>query len=282
VFSWAASGSLIYYAAELKQYSLDVLVAGIFFLFFQRQRELPFYKAALIFCVLPLLGLFSTTTFLFLFFLSWNLVFLALQEIRFRKVLGVYAAVLAGVVVTVYYYDLRLVNKGLIAAYPQYFISIKSAGAFLKTLTEGTNNLISRWFAVKPLWVRFITRFFLIFGVLEMFLGFRKQFKEDQGRFYSIKAMALVLFLELILLSMFGMFPFRLPRAVLFFCPIWFFLTIQFFVRLEKKWKRFSFILQGAYACFLFVMAVLIMRALLPGNFSSDLTADLGQSFIFS
>ena len=268
ILSWTASGMLVYYAAELKQYSLDVLVSGLFFLFLQRQRELSFRKGAAIFCLLPLLGLFSYPAFFFLIFLFWDLLFLAFKDVRFRYVLGLYAAVCMAVFSLVYFFDLRFTDRALVAAYPQYFISIKSAGAFFKTLTEGINNLISRWFVVKPLGLRFITRFFMIFGMLELLMGLGKKFKEGQGMFYSIGAVAPVLLLELILLSIFNIFPFRLTRAVLFFCPVLFMLTVQFFMRLEKKWKGISFFLQWAYACFLSLMSVLIMWTVMQGPLS--------------
>ena len=272
IFSWVSSGMLVYYAAELKQYSLDVLVAGLFLLFLQRQRELSFGKVAVIFCLLPILGIFSYTAFFFLIFIFWNLFILAIKDIRFRYVFSVCVVVSLTVFSIVYYFDLRLTDRALIAAFPQYFVSIKSAGAFFKTLTEGVNNLISRWFVVKPLWLRFITRFYMTFGMLELFMGFGRKFKEDQQGFYSVGDIAPVLFLELILLSIVHIFPFRLTRAVLFFCPILFFLTVQFFMRLEEKWKVGSFFLQSTYACFLFYMALWIMWMAIHGSISLNLS----------
>ena len=263
VLSWAASGMLVYYSAELKQYSFDVLVSGLFLLFFQRQRELTFKKTALIVCLLPVLGLFSYTVFFFVILLSWNLIILAIKDIRYRYVLGVYAAVCVAVFYFIYFYDLRWTDRNLIAAYPQYFVSVKSIGVFFKTFTEGINNLISRWFVDKPLWLRFITRFFMVFGLIEMFTGIKCKFKEDREKFYSISTIAPVLFLELVIFSIFKVFPFRLPRAILFFCPVLFMLTIQFFVRLEKKWKGFSFFLQALFACFLLFMAGFTMFSII-------------------
>ena len=70
--------------------------------------------------------------------------------------------------------------------------------------------------------------------------------------FYSVGMIAPVLFFELILLSALNIFPFRLTASILFFCPIFFLLTIRFFTRLENKWKGISLVLQSAYACFLF------------------------------
>lgn len=272
ILSWAASGMLVYYAAELKQYSFDVLVAGIFFLFLQRLRDLPFWKVAFISCLLPLLGAFSYPAFFFLIFVLWNLFSLGIKDVRFRLVLGAYMFICAIMVGLVYYFDLRFTDKSLIGLFPQYFVSVKSIGIFLQTLTEGVNNLIARWFVVKPLWLRYITRFFMTFGMIELAIGFKGKFKEDGCGFYSIGAVAPILLLEMICFSIFRIFPFRLTRAVLFFCPILFFLTIQFFMRLEKRWEGASFFLQSAYACFLLFSAGLIMWIALHGNLALNLT----------
>src|SRR3989338_5348739 len=71
VLSWTASSLLIYYSAELKPYSMDVLAGAIFIWFLYNQTRLAEgnkarYLAALV--LLPLLGLFSYPAFLFFIF----------------------------------------------------------------------------------------------------------------------------------------------------------------------------------------------------------------------
>ena len=112
------------------------------------------------------------------------------KDARFRFVLRAYMFICIFMLGLVYYFDLRFTDKALIGLFPQYFVSVKSIGIFLQTLTEGINNLIARWFMVKPLWLRYITRFFMTFGMIELAIGFKGKFKEDGCGFYSIGTVA--------------------------------------------------------------------------------------------
>ena len=72
VLSWAGSSLLVYYSAELKPYSMDVLASGLFVFFIinadrlQKEKR-PLYLLGM--TLLPLLGLFSYPAFLFFIFL---------------------------------------------------------------------------------------------------------------------------------------------------------------------------------------------------------------------
>src|SRR3989338_11638921 len=77
LFSWAASVPLVYYAAELKPYSTDVLAGAMFMTFLYhednlRARDPRKYRCVL--AALPALGLFSYPAFLFALIVLYNLV----------------------------------------------------------------------------------------------------------------------------------------------------------------------------------------------------------------
>src|SRR3989338_9085496 len=75
--SWCASAVLIYYSAELKQYSMDVLAAALFLLFLYNQerfeKEKPFWLYACTLVSLPVLLLFSYPALFFCFVPLYNL-----------------------------------------------------------------------------------------------------------------------------------------------------------------------------------------------------------------
>jgi len=75
VLSWTASVKMIYYAAELKQYSMDVLVSAIFIWFLYNQRRLSEEYRMYVFLLLalPFLGAFSYMAFLFIPIVFYNL-----------------------------------------------------------------------------------------------------------------------------------------------------------------------------------------------------------------
>jgi len=107
VMSWPAAGLMLYYSAELKQYSMDVLAAALFVLFLYRQEDLSRdkpkqYLLALIF--LPVLGLFSHPAFFLAPLPLYNLVVLAMKQRKGWQHLAVYG--LSFIVVLVLSYSL--------------------------------------------------------------------------------------------------------------------------------------------------------------------------------
>lgn len=225
--SWAASIPLIYYAAELKQYSMDVLAGALFLVFVRRQAHLSQDRPAahmVLLMLLPCCGLFSYMAFLMFIFPLLNLLRLKAD----KRQLWLYAFSCAAVAFTVYWCDVRINNGPALREYwKEYFISFNSAGDFFRTFFEGVNNLISRWFAEDPKWVRMAARVFMAFGLWQMFAGFRAQLRRDSGLFCSPATVALIVFLELFILGCLQLYAFSVPRTSLFFCPMLFFLAAQ-------------------------------------------------------
>ena len=155
VLSWPASALLIYYSAELKQYSMDVFIGAIFLLFLYNQQRLQENKNiklyVLLLIVLPALGLFSYTAFLFMALPFYNLIIYAMRDRSCLRFLIIYGASLMCFISVAYFFDMRLRPQAIVTeGFNDYFISFESAPEFFKTLGEGTNNIFSRWFAEKP------------------------------------------------------------------------------------------------------------------------------------
>ncbi|MBI4310064.1 MAG: hypothetical protein HY591_07025, partial [Candidatus Omnitrophica bacterium] len=170
---WAASIPLVYYAAELKQYSMDVLVSGLCLWCLYRGFSRWWY-------VLPFLSFVSYPAIFWLPLFGWNLMLLGRDKGQWRPLMT-YAAVTLAAIAVFYYFDVRISNSKLVGSFwGGYFISFDSTGGFFNTLGKSLNNLISRWFAEKPQWIRGGSRFFVGIGLAYMLISFWPRFKRDQ------------------------------------------------------------------------------------------------------
>jgi hypothetical protein len=276
IFSWAASSFLVYYAAELKQYSGDVLVSALFILFLHRQKRLqentpPLLYGGVIFA-LPLLGFFSYPAFLFLVFPLWNLIRDMREKPGLRSFLAGYILVCTAVVVCSYWFDMRLRSPDVVRGYADYFISLQSPAEFLKTFTEGVNSLIGRWFAEEPGWVRVPTRIFMSLALVQMFAGWRGAWQKEELRFSSVHTVGLVVFIELCVLGVLKIYPFVVPRTALFFFPLLLLLMLRVFETFERKSPLGGRVIQWAYGAFLTIMLLGVGQALIWGYLLTNLS----------
>ena len=272
LLSWAASVPLVYYAAELKQYSMDLFVSALFLLFIARQNELlsrKGWRVNVLLAGMPFLGLLSYPAFLFLVFPLRTLILDLRRKEGAGLSLFIYLLACAAAVAVSFIFDMRLRPEGAVTGYHDYFISFASPADFLRTFGEGVNNLVGRWFGSSPKWIRGFARFFLAMGVVEIVLGLwgRKTGKAVAGVW--LHGVAAVVFLELVLLGAFHKYPFIVPRTVLFFCPILFLLTMKFFERIERRSASLAIVLQSVYGGFLLFFVVRITLALAGGSFGN-------------
>ncbi|MBI5415297.1 MAG: hypothetical protein HZA29_00625 [Candidatus Omnitrophica bacterium] len=272
ILSWTASVPLIYYSAELKQYSMDVLAGAVFLSFLYGQKTWLTAKTVssrqwITLMLLPLWGLFSYTAFLFMIFPFINLVLMVRQNRSYRLPCLAYSFMVLAVVLFSYLFDIRLrpftaVTEG----FGDYFISFQSAGEFFKTFGEGTMNLFSRWFAEQPRLIRKIAIFFITFGLIRLFSAFFGNIKKEKGYFFSIHTVALVLFLELFILGALKKYPFTVPRTALFYCPVVLFLTAQGINDIRRLNKHACRIVNGLYVIFLVSVNIAITRLIFSGD----------------
>ena len=231
VCSWPASGMLLYYSAELKQYSMDTLLVGIIILFLYHQKNLQQEKSKrymLFLIVLPAFGMLSYPAFIAAMIPLYNLILSSLRERENRKYLCAYGLSLLVFLAASYFFDMRLrsaavVNRG----YADYFMSFATFGEFFRSLGEGVNNLFSRWFVEYPKYFKSLTRIFTGFGLIYMFYGHFKNRKKEKYFLYSIETIAFVLFLGMFMVGCLRKYPFTVPRTSLFYAPIVLYMTVR-------------------------------------------------------
>lgn len=271
VLSWPASAVLLYYASELKQYSMDILVAAVFLLFLYHQEKLekvrPNLRYELILMLLPALILFSYITLFFCILPLWNL-FLSFRENKKAvKFIIVYLLSLGVFMSLSYIFDVRLRPvQTLMVGFGDYFISVASVPEFFKTLGEGTMNLLSRWFVERPKILKQIGVFFVMPGFLYMFYAFFKNIKKCRYRLQSLETIAFVLYCELFFLGLLKKYPFTVPRTSLFFCPIVFYLVVKWLSQAARIHPYLSKVLYSLYAGFLIFLAVSLAHITFAGQ----------------
>ncbi len=273
---WCASIPLVYYAAELKPYSMDVLVSGLFMLFLYRQPDLQntplLYRSLLFF--LPLLGVVSYPV-IFLYPLPlYNLIRDAYARRRLQPELLFYLGGGMCWVLFVYFFDYRVTMTGFLqTCWHNYFISLNSMGMFFKTFGEGINSMISRWFAEKPQWIRVPSRFFVGSGLLYMLINFWRIFKSEGFRLRSLVPAAFCVFWTSVMLGGLHKYPFGVPRLFLFFAPFLLWMTVLALQWLREKSKIAGTVLQIIFAGYLiFVSSGLAWDVFIKGDLGSEST----------
>lgn len=270
VLCWAASAPLIYYSAELKQYSMDVLVSGIFMSFLYTQEKLRSsvgdrrYMMMLVF--LPVLVMFSYPAYFFLAFPLWNLAAAVKTDRSQLKFILAYFCSLVVFVTCSYLFDIRLRPVDIVSfGFNDYFISTDSVKGFFQTFGEFVNNIFSRWFVELPKVYRKLARFFMLFGLVTLFAAFFKDIGKGGWKFVSVSTVALVVFAELVCVGMLRKYPVGVPRTVLFFCPMLLILTLQGISSLKTLNRYVYFLILGAFLIYLSVVAVGLFGAILAG-----------------
>lgn len=282
VFSWVASGRLIYYAAELKPYAMDVLIVGVLIAFLIHQRDLAQKlepgKYLLLSSCLPLLGFFSYPAFFILLLPLYNMIVSRFLERKTRREQAdlnrqilCYIASLLIVAALFYQIDMKYRHKQAVTdGYWDYFISLQSAGEFFKTWGEGTINLFTRWFAENPRWVRKWASFFNGFGLIYMFILFFNHFKKERFYLGTLKTISFAVYCQMVVLGALRMYPFTVPRISLFFAPFVIYLTVEALVATRKIYRFIPFILCPMYVIYLFIVAIGLTQAVFLVQLGTD------------
>ncbi len=232
LFSFANSYAFSYYAAELKPYSLDVLVVGIFCLYFIHQRRFVNSQPSKPFIIITLLLPFTLLLSYGSFFVFWIVVYNFLSWVRKnRKILPLilgYTAISFAVIIFAYWFDLRhdLLIRDLFMYWDDYFISTKSFYYFFKSFGEGLRKLTVWWFGNSTFFRR-TASVFIPFFIISLFRCGIKSIRKDKFRIMSIDTIGMVIFLELIVLGLLKKYPFTGERITLFFAPFVFYFIIK-------------------------------------------------------
>ncbi|MCA9408729.1 MAG: hypothetical protein KC733_08565, partial [Candidatus Omnitrophica bacterium] len=253
-----------YYAAELKQYSMDTFVAAIFLLFLYHFETLEkknkrIFMGAII--GLPFLCFFSYPGFLMDLIVLYNFVVLVFQKnVEYKKYLVFFGAVLAGVMVLSYFIDMRLrpiavVTKG----FGDYFIYFDNWRNFFKSFGDALTNLFTRWFVIHPKIFKKIAIFFMVFAVYQIVYSFVVHFKQEKFIFRKLSTLALAMFVGILMLGALKKYP-LIPRTNLFFCPVILLMAIKGMYQLKRIHSYLFYLVYGSYICYLGVISIGLAR----------------------
>ena len=257
--SWPASMMMVYYAAELKPYSMDLL-AGACALWLLIH---PGKKAFLY----PLFGFVSYPAFLFAFVLVYNYGVQAIRDASRWKQFLLYIVILGVTAAVSYQFDMQYRNLDAVSTgYNDYFIATDSIRNFFKTFGEGVKDLFIMWFVTEPKWIRHVASFFSVFGLFYLFGVFIGKFREEKGQFSSIETTAMGLFVALFLLGIMQKYPYIVPRTVLFYGPFIFYLMIKGIEALGRVHEKIPQVLLVAYSVFLMSLSFFLPRIILSGE----------------
>ncbi len=271
VLCWCASSMLIYYSSELKQYSMDVLVAALYLLFIYKLEEIKqknnnFVYAFMLFA-LPFLGLLSYTAFFFPPIILYNFIVLSRTNKAYLKDIFVLGTAFGVSLAVSYVFDMRLRPSGILStAWQDYFISLKSVGEFFKTFGEGVMNLFVRWLVESPRSIKRLGVVFMIFGMFNLVYSFFKYVKKEHCVIKSLNTISFILFLELLIAGVLQKYPFTVPRTSLFYCPIVLYLTIKGIGALKEFNKYAYVVVQGLFLMFLVFLTIALSRLIFTGQ----------------
>lgn len=274
--SWCASMPLVYYAAELKPYSMDVLVSGLIVLFLSDRNQIQLnpkgYRLTLLF--LPLLGLWSYPAIFLLLLPLYNLIRDSFDEGHWLPELSFYLGGYILMLCLVYFFDCRVSVPHLVEVFwHDYFISMGSWKEFLNTFGKGMNNLISRRFAESPRWVKVPSRVFIGLGVGYMLMAFWDQFKKDRFVLRSIVPLCFAMFLIQLILATLRIYPFAVPRMSLFFTPLLLLMMIMALRCLQERCRAIGTIFRVIFAGYLiFVSFGIAWDVFLKGDLGAEST----------
>lgn len=255
IFSFLSSYYMSYYAAELKPYSMDVLVVGLFAMYLPYQKALarktpskPFIIATLL---LPFTILFSYASFFVFWIVIYNLLYITRKNIKTLPLLISYFLLSLLFFIVVFNFDLRfsLQHKGLVNYWSDYFLCTDSGYCFFKSFGEGTRKLAVWWFGNSSIF-RKIASFFIPFFFISMFFYGIKSLKKNGLRIFDLESLSIVVFLELFILGMLKMYPFTGERVTLFFAPFVFYMIVKAIAAL-KRVKILYYLVAVFYLCFL-------------------------------
>ncbi len=271
VLCWTASIPLIYYSAELKQYSMDVLVSGCFVLFLYNQtnlaRSLSRSQYTALLMALPLLGLFSYPAFIFMAFPLYNM--LREKQKSWMQIL-LYISVCLMVLAALYAFDLRISKANAdTQGFNDYAISFQSFPEFLRTWWEGTMNLFSRWFTEQPRWMKKVGLVFMVLGIGYIPWAFFHNWTKGNRQLSSVELLAFPLYIELVILGALKKYPFTVPRTSLFYCPITFLMTLKALDLIKTYHRDLYRFIMAAFVIFLLVVAVGIAKVVMTKDLGS-------------
>jgi len=240
LLSFAGSYALIYYSSELKQYSLDVLVYGVFVLYLIYQQNFQDKKPSLNFTIstffLPFLIPLSYSSIFIFWVPAYNFLIMWRKNKQMKQILIIYTVLSILFCTLLYHSDLRFVflSSCLFQYWEGYFLCTDSFYCFINSFGEGLSRIVV-WFFGTEKFLKITGAFLVPIFLISLFINGIKSFKKNQYLVFSIDAIGLITFLELFILSSIKKYPFTGERITLFLAPVVFYFLIKGISLFEKK-----------------------------------------------
>ncbi len=226
VLSFVCSYRMVYYSAELKHYSMDVLSVVLYLVFFMlptqaHKKSSPWFVLGSV--CLPFTLFFSYSALFVFWILPLN--FLLSKQIRMFWLSFVFALIC---VLAFYGIDLRYSFRqtGILQYWDSYFLATDSAVHFGGNLFEGMKRLVTYWYGTEK-WQYRLAVPFIPFFFYAIFRYGIKALRGDGFRVIRVESLALAIFIELLILGIFKLYPFTGERITLFFAPFVFVLVLK-------------------------------------------------------
>jgi len=263
VMSFVCAVRINYYAAELKPYSMDVFVVGLYCWFFHYQKQFvdkpPTRKLYALIMLMPLLIFFSYAGIFVVWMIGFNLLLMIKNNRSLIKPLLINAVVT--LICLFVNYQICLKYSAHIGNLQLYwkgsFVDVDTFVHFTASIWEGTRRIVTFWYGNTDTFKRVASAWIPFFYYAVFVYGFRL-WKRDQFRIFSVGSMGAVLYAELFVFGLFHKYPFTGERVTLFLAPFVFYLIVCGLDDLKKikkfKWPYYGFM--GFYIAFLLACLV--------------------------
>ncbi len=232
LYAWASSYYFSYYAAELKQYSMDVLVVGIFVWFILHQGRIEDKQPGKIFIAcaifLPFIILLSYAGVFIFWVAAYNFLMISRKNKTVFPLFLVYTFNCLFAAVLMYRFDIIYAFKqqGLFIYWKDYFLCRDSFYCFFKSFGEGVERLGTWWFTANPI-LKKIANLFIPFFICPLFgLGIAS-LRKNRSKIDDMESVGLLMFAQLFILGILKIYPFTGERITLFLAPFVIFTVIK-------------------------------------------------------
>ncbi|MGE0268279.1 MAG: hypothetical protein AB7S78_07475 [Candidatus Omnitrophota bacterium] len=231
LFSWLSSYWMVYYSAELKPYSMDVLAVGLYTLFFVHQDKIKDQTPDrwMIICsgLIPLLIFFSYACVFVFWIAVYNFLYMSFRNKKIIPVFLLNSVISLACFLLFYWTDIRhSITTAGVDYWESYFLCTDSPACFFSTFGEGVKRFSVFWWGTQKFFRRAAVIFIPLFlyGLVRWGGG---GFRKERFKITTVDSLSLVLFIEFIMLGLLHKYPFTGQRITLFYAPFVFYLVTR-------------------------------------------------------